>query len=329
MITKKLLGVVFCLFTMSAVAAYPERELSGTIMWGAGGGMDIASRAIQPHAEAALGKKIVMVNRPGGSGAIATNFVLGAPNDGYNLLFGAENPLLHKVFGLTDFDYDKFYPVNILARGVTVIVVKADAPWKTLTDLIEDVKKRPGQIKMGTTGPGSIQHTVATMLSTVTKFDVLPVPVDGEGPGTTAVMGGHLDFITSTVGAAVEGVKAGRIRALAVVNPDPFDALPGVPPITQEYPGLNKYLPWGPFYGVFVRKDTPDDIKATLVKAFKTAVDNTQFKQFMANRGCLMMGISGAEAEAFLTRWQSVTSWLVQEADAAKVSPEKFGIPKP
>ncbi len=330
MIAKKLLGAVALgLITTVASAAYPERDITGTIMWGAGGAMDVVSRAVQPHAEAVLGKKIVMVNKPGGTGAIATNFVNNAPNDGYNVLFGAENPQLHKVLGLAEFDYDKFFPVAILARSVGVIVVKADAPWKTLTELIEDAKKRPGKVKMAMTGPGGLPHTVASMLGAVTKFNAISVPFDGEGPAVTAVMGGHADFAPVGVGAATESIKAGRIRALAVVNTDPVDSLPGVPPVTKEYPDFAKYLPWGPFYGVFVRKDTPDDIKSTLVDAFKKAADNAQFKQLMADRGNLMMNISGAEAEAFLKKWQSVTSWLLQDVGAAKISPEKFGIPKP
>lgn len=330
MISRKLLGAAALgLFTTAATAAFPERDLTGTIMWGAGGAMDVVSRAIQPHAEAVLGKKIVMVNKPGGTGAIATNFVVNAPNDGYNLLFGAENPQLHKVLGLAEFDYDRFFPVNILARSIGVIVVKADAPWKTLTELVNDAKKNPGKIKMAMTGPGGLPHTVASMLGAVTKLEVISVPFDGEGPAVTAVMGGHADFTPVGVGAAAESIKAGRIRALSVVNAEPFDSLPGVPPITQEYPDFAKYLPWGPFYGVFIRKDTPDDIKATLVDAFKKAADDTRFKQLMTDRGNLMMNISGDEADAFLTKWQSVTSWLLQDVGAAKISPDKFGISKP
>ena len=330
MIARKLLGAVALgLFATVASAAYPERDITGTIMWGAGGAMDVVSRAIQPHAEAVLGKKIVMVNKPGGTGAISTNFVNNAPNDGYNVLFGAENPQLHKVLGLAEFDYDKFYPVAILARSVGVIVVKADAPWKTISDLIEDAKKRPGKIKMAMTGPGGLPHTVASMMGAVTKFNAISVPFDGEGPAVTAVMGGHADFAPVGVGAATESIKAGRVRALAVVNTDPVDSLPGVPAITKEYPDFAKYLPWGPFYGVFVRKDTPDDIKATLVNAFKKAADNPQFKQLMADRGNIMMNISGAEGEAFLKKWQSTTTWLLQDVGATKISPEKFGIAKP
>ncbi len=330
MISRKLLGAAaLSLFATVASAAYPERDITGTIMWGAGGAMDVVSRAIQPHAEAVLGKKIVMVNKPGGTGAISTNFINNAPADGYNILFGAENPQLHKVLGLAEFDYDKFYPVAIFARSVGVIVVKADAPWKTVTDLVDDAKKRPGKVKMAMTGPGGLPHTVASMMGAVTKFNTIPVPFDGEGPAVTAVMGGHADFAPVGVGAATESIKAGRVRALAVVNTEPVASLPGVPAITKEYPDFAKYLPWGPFYGVFVRKDTPDDIKATLVGAFKKAADNAQFQQLMADRGNIIMNISGAEAEAFLKKWQSTTSWLLQDVGAAKISPEKFGIPKP
>ena len=124
-------------------------------------------------------------------------------------------------------------------------------------------------------------------------------------------------------------VASGKFRALAVFASHEMPELPGVEPITQTLPQLAQYLPWGPFYGVFVRKDTPDDIKAALVKAVKTATDNPQFKQLKADRGNIMMNISGAEAEAFMTKWQSVTSWLLHDVGAAKISPEKFGIPKP
>lgn len=86
------------------------------------------------------------------------------------------------------------------------------------------------------TGPGGLPHTVASMLGAVTKLNTVSVPFDGEGPAVTAVMGGHADFAPVGVGAATESIKAGRVRALAVVNTEPVDSLPNVPPITKEYP---------------------------------------------------------------------------------------------
>lgn len=315
----------------AAGAAFPDRELSGVIMWGAGGAMDVVSRAVTPHAEAALGKKIVLVNRAGGTGAISTNYVMTQPADGYTLLYGAENPQLHQVLGLADFGYEKFTPLAVLGRGVAVIVVKADSPYATLKDFVEDAKKRPGKLKMGSTGPGGLPHTVGSMLNSVTRFQVISVPFDGEGPGMTALLGGHVDIMPVGVGAAAENVKAGRVKALAVVDAEPL-SLPGQPtiaPITRDYPEFGKFLPWGPFYGVYVRRDTPADVTATLTKAFRTAGANPAFVQLMKDRGNVPMNLSGAEADAFLKKWQSVTAWVLQDVGAAKVSPEKFGIPKP
>jgi len=330
---RKLLAAAAVAMTAGAAtaASFPDRELSGVIMWGAGGATDVVARAVTPHAEQALGKKIVLVNKSGGTGAISTNYVNNAPADGYTLLYGAENPQLHQVLSIADFGYEKFYPVNILGRGVAVIVVKTDAPWKSLKEFVEDAKQHPGKLKMGSTGPGGLPHTVGSMLNSITKFKVISVPFDGEGPGITALMGGHVDMMPAGVGAAAENIKAGRVRALAVIDSEPLSlpGLPTIPPVTKEYPDFAKYLPWGPFYGVFVKRDTPDDVKAVLVKAFKTAADNPQFVTLMKDRGNIMMNISGAEADAFLKKWQSVTTWVLQDVGATKVSPEKFGIPKP
>jgi tripartite-type tricarboxylate transporter receptor subunit TctC len=315
----------------TAAAAFPERELSGAIMWGAGGATDVVARALNPHAEAVLGKKIVLVNRSGGTGAISTNFVVNAPADGYTILYGAENPQLHQVLQLADFGYEKFYPVSILGRGVAVIVVKADSPWNSMKAFVDDAKAKPGKLKMGSTGPGGLPHTVGSMLNSVTKFQVIMVPFDGEGPGLTALLGGHVDIMPVGVGAAAENIKAGRVKALAVVDADGM-SLAGqanIPPITKDFPEFGKFLPWGPFYGVFVRRDTPADVTSTLVKAFKTAADNPQFVQLMKDRGNVPMNMTGAEADAFLKKWQSVTTWVLQDVGATKVSPEKFGIPKP
>ena len=315
---------------VTANAAFPDRELAGVIMWGAGGATDVVARGLAPHADAALGKKIVLTNRPGGTGAISTNFVLNAPADGYTLLFGAENPQLHQVLQLADFGYEKFYPVSILGRGVAVVVVKSDSPWNSLKDFVEDAKKRPGKLKMGSTGPGGLPHTVGSMLNAVTKFQVISVPFDGEGPGMTALMGGHVDMMPVGVGAAAENIKAGRVKALAVIDADGMSVGgQNVPSVTRDYPEFAKFLPWGPFYGVWVRRDTPADVTAVLVKAFKTAATNPQFVTLMKDRGNIPMDISGAEADAFLKKWQSVTTWVLQDVGATKVSPEKFGIPKP
>lgn len=329
---RKLLGAAAALALMSGVAGaqeFPEREMLGVIMWGAGGATDVVARGVTPAVEEALGKPIVMLNKSGGAGAISVAYVNAAPSDGYTLLYGAENPQLHGVMGLSELDYSKFYPVNVLGRGVAIVVAGVDAPWNSFKDLVEDAQKRPGEIKMGSTGPGGLPMVVGALLNSVAPYEVTAVPFDGEGPGLTALQGGHVDFMPVGVSAAAELIKGGKLKALAVVNGEAIESFPDVPPITDEFPDMAKYLPWGPFYGVWVKADTPDDVKAKLVDAFKVGAESEAFTTLMANRGNVMMNISGDEAEDFLKRWQSTTTWVLHDGGATKRSPEEFGIARP
>lgn len=330
---KPLINLFACsLFLISAVAqaeAYPEREVLGVVMWGAGGATDTVARAINPAAEEALGKPIVVLNKAGGAGAISTAFVDAAPADGYTFLYGAENPQLHPIMNVAELDYSQFYPVRILGRGVAVIVVPADSGYQTIDDLLAEIKANPGAVMMGSTGPGGLPSTVAALIGNSTDFEVTPIPFDGEGPGLTAMLGKEVDFMPAGISAAAEQIKAGKMRALAVVNTESVDTLPDVPPITDALPEIAKYLPWGPFYGVFVRDEVPDEVKQTLVTAFETASESDEYQTLMANRGNVLMDLSGDEASAFLKKWQQVTAWVLQDTGAAKVNPETLGIMRP
>lgn len=321
--------LVVCCLSPAFAADYPARDLQGVIMWGAGGATDNVARAITPLVESYLGRKIVLINKAGGTGAISTHFVHNRPADGYTLLYGAENPQLHGVLELSQLDYKDFYPVNVLAHGVGVIVANNDTPWKSFKDLVEDAKKRPGEIKMGSTGPGGLPYTVGSMIQAVTGFDVIRVPFDGEGPGVTALMGGHVDIMPAGLTAVREHIRAGRVRPLAVVSNEPIPGLEDLPLITKDYPEFNRYLPWGPFYGIWCKRDVPEDAKQKLVEAFRKAASEQKFKNFIADFGAVMMNISGDEADTFLKKWQSVSTWLLYDAGSTKVSPEELGIPKP
>jgi tripartite-type tricarboxylate transporter receptor subunit TctC len=332
MLTRRSLAALGALPLLPAAAraqAFPAKELTGIIMWGAGGATDVVARALTPGAERALGQSIVLQNRPGGSGAISLQAVATAPADGYTLLYGAENPQLHKVLGIGQRDYADFYPVNVTARGVAVVVAHKDKPWSSMAELVAEAQRNPGRIRMGATGPGGLPHVVGAMINTVTQMRVIAVPFDGEGPGLTALQGGHVDFMPVGLGAAAEHIRAGRVKPLAVVNTQPVETLPGVAPITADLPGIARLLPWGPFYGVWVRREVPEAARAKLVAAFREAASQAEFTALMANRGNIVMNIAGEEADAFLRRWQSVTAWTLHEAGATRRSPEEFGIPRP
>lgn len=323
------LCVILSLFSLAWASDYPKKDIQGVICWGAGGETDRFARALTPLAEEHLGTSVILNNKPGGSGAIGMMATFTAPADGYTLLYAAENPLLYGVLDIAKLDYSQFYPIHIMDRCIPVIAVGKDAPWDTFEDLVKDAKANPGKFKMGTTGAGGLPDTIGAMMDAVTGINLLRVPFGGTGPGVTALLGGHIDVFPATVSGTIEHYRAGRLKILAVLNDTPVPGYEDLPLVTGNFPGFSKYLPWGSFHGVFCRKNVPDDVKAKLVDAFKKGAEEESFKKFVANAGAIQMNIAGDEARAFLDRWQSVTTWLLHDAGAAKKSPEEFGIPKP
>jgi tripartite-type tricarboxylate transporter receptor subunit TctC len=109
----------------------------------------------------------------------------------------------------------------------------------------------------------------------------------------------------------------------------PVPGFDNIPLVTTVNPAYRRFLPWGPYFGVFVRRETPEEAKRKLVEAFRKGAEEEKFQTFIRDFGAIYMGISGEEADKFIRHSRSVTSWMLQEAGAAKVSPEKFGIPRP
>jgi tripartite-type tricarboxylate transporter receptor subunit TctC len=322
-------ATALALTAVPALAEFPEKDLQGIIQWGAGGSTDVVMRAVTPHAEEVLGASVVMTNRTGGVGAIATKYVMTQKPDGYTLLMGAENPQLYKVMGLGDIDYSDFIPIDILARGTPILVANPDAPYNTFAEFVEYAAANPGEVKIGSTGPGGVPSVITAMMQSQVDLPVTAVPYDGDGPALTALMGGAIDVMPAVLGAAIENVKAGRVKALAVFDMEPSPLLPDVAPVVQDYPGFADYLPWGPFFGVFVKEGTPDEAVEKLRAAYQESAEQEEFRTLMDERGFTLLNITGEEATEFLDRWQSVTSWLMFDAGVAETSPEEFDIPKP
>lgn len=326
------LGGVIAALTMAAtpvLADYPEREIQGIIQWGAGGSTDVVSRAVTPHAEEVLGQRVIMQNVTGGVGAIGLNQAERAAADGYTLLFGAENPLLYKVMGLGQKDYSDFIPINVLARGVPIIVTRPDAPFDTFPELIAYIEENPGELRFGSTGPGGLPSVVTAMINEKTPIDVTAVPYDGDGPALTALQGGAVDVMPAVLGAAIEAIRAGNLKPIAIFDEERVEQLPDTPAITETNPEFADLLPWGPFFGIFVKQGTPDDVVAKLTEAFQAGAENPDFLSLMDGRGFRMLSLSGDEAQDFLDTWQRQTAWILHDAEIAKNSPEEFGIERP
>lgn len=312
----------------TSFAAYPEQNIQGYIMWGAGGGMDGVSRAISPLADKHLGKTVILQNKVGATGAVATTLVANSPADGYSLLYAAENPAIYRVLGLSKLSFNDFEPIIVAVEGAVVICVNPNTPYKTMKDLVEAAKANK-KIKMGTSGTGGLPYVAGAMMKTIHGVEFNYIQFDGDGPGATAVMGGHAEVMPLALSTSVEYIRSGRLRGLAVLRTSRVPQLPDVPAITEIYPEYKQYLPWGPFYGVFVKKGTPADVVAKLTDSFVKASKEARFKTFVSNSGGFELGLTGNAAKQYLTKFESTASWLIYKAGGAKVSPAEFGIPEP
>lgn len=334
---KKSFAILALSATLGSLPAYaqgdyPERDIHATIPWGAGGLTDLVARTLLPIAERELGETFIPQNRPGGGAVIGVNYVRQQRPNGYNILVGTQDTTLYPVLGVADFAYEDFTPLNIIGQGLVVIAVSPDSPYQTLDDLLAAIKKAPGSIRMGDVGTGATPHITSTILDAVTDFDfdVRKVTFGGDGPGITALMGEHIDFMPLSLPPAVEYLKSGRLRGLAMLTEERVDMLADIPALTESLPKAKEYLPWGSFQGIYVHKETSEDIKKTLADAFEAAIGSEEFTQrYNTDFGGVTLNLTGEEAQKYVDQWQAMTSWLLEDAGAAKVSPETLGISRP
>ena len=309
-------------------ADYPENDINGYIAWAAGGATDTISRVIAIYAQDELGANIILQNKTGASGGIATEFVYQQPNDGYSLLFNAENPPLYEVMDISTITYDQFYPVLLFGAQVPVIIVAADSPYQSITQLLADAAARPGELSIGITGAGGLPFNVTAMLQATSGVEFNQIPFDGDSSVVSALMGGHVDISVVNYSAAAELAQGGRLRILTVMDNQRLEQEPDVEAIGEALPEYQHYFPWGAFFGVFVDDRCPDEVKETLTNAFLRAYESQPFQEYLEENYIQPLGLSGNEAKDYILRWQSISAWLLEDAGAAAVSPAQLGIPR-
>ncbi len=308
---------------------YPAQPIIGYIAWGAGGGTDTISRMVSPIAEKILGQSIVMVNKTGKTGVLATEAVFKEKADGHTLLYHAENPQLYQVLGLSDLSYDEFDPVMLFVQGATVLVVPQRSPIKSYADLIKTARQKPGDVVIGLSGVGGQPWVTSKLIKKVENVDFKPVSFNGDGPLITALLGGRVSVSGLAVGAAIPYIKSGDLRPLAIMKNSPNKTFPEVPYITKINPAYQDVMKAsGFFYGVYVKKGTPQAVKDLLIKAFSSALNDETVKDYAHQNGLTILGYSGDQAREFINNWRSIMSWLIWDSGAGKNSPEKFGISK-
>lgn len=309
--------------------SFPDQDINGIIQWGEGGATDNISRTLAPLAEEELGTSMVMQNREGASGATGAQYVYDQPDDGYTLLFGAENPNLYPVLGISDLDYvNDFQPVSIIGQSYPGVVVSEDSEFETMEDLVDHARENPDDLTMGTSGEGGLPHVAGAMLQAELDTQFNTVPYDGDGPLATALLGDEIDVTVLAVSAAQEYVESGDFRMLSVINDEELEATGDTPAISDIYPELEQYLPWGPFQGVFVSADTPEDVVETLADGFEAAQEDEEFQSTLESLGVDPLNLRGEEAQEFVEQNQSTSTWMLEDAGETETSPEEFDIPR-
>lgn len=312
--------------TTSESGAFPSKNISGIVQWGAGGGTDSLMRPLATLAEEELGVSIVVENREGGTGSIATQYVYDQDADGYTLLMGAENPQLYEALDIIDLTYADFEPVFIIGDETVGIAVSKDSEYSTLTELIDAAVANPGTLKLSTTGEGGLPWEVASFLQAVTGATFNQIPYDSDATARAAVLSGECDFTVCKVQSGIEDYKAGDLVYLSMLSTEEVPQLEEVPLITEEYPEFADYLPWGPFYGVFVKAGTDQEVIDTLAAAFEAAYEDDSYQELLDGFNINALGLTGDEAKEYLTSWQSNTIKALVNSGAIDKSLDELGI---
>jgi tripartite-type tricarboxylate transporter receptor subunit TctC len=250
---------------------YPTKPVTLVIPFGAGGSHDLTARAVTSVAADHLGQPMLVQLKPGGAGAIASDFVSKAAPDGYTLLFGGTGPntTVPAIEGRSK-GPDDFVAVCRINYSPAVIIARADAPYKTFKEMVAWAKANPGKLVFGNTGPWGAGDLSWKMIIKETGIDTKNVPHDGGGPALVALLGGHVDVSGLFSAQTLPHIQAGKLRALAVTDTQRDPAMKDVP--TCKEAGVNMvYLMWR---GVLAPKGTPRAVVEKLAAAFKKMTED-------------------------------------------------------
>ncbi len=323
--------VLFAGFAFAADPRFPVRDITNTVVWSAGGGTDQCNRVVSAEMAKILKVNINVVNKPGGvSGSIGMDYVYSRPHDGYNLAGISESCVTAGVQG----GWDKrmnVWDIFIVGGSPDLVSVNPDTPYKSIKDLIEAAKAKPGTVKASASGAGSIHHLnlLALEKGSGAKFNF--IPYSGSAPAQTAAMTGEVAVVITSLAEQQQLIRAGKLRPLAMLTVEPF-ALKDfgtIPSAFASYPGLSKYLPISQAIGMAVAADTPEYAKKVIEDAFKKALQTEAVKNWAATNYYALSGKTGKAARDEFDKLESLFSWTLWDLKAAKVSPEQLKIPKP
>jgi len=306
----------------------PAHPITVIVPWPAGGASDTTGRMIAGQMESILGQRMVIVNTPGGAGAIGTKEVWDRPHDGYTLTANATVSIVsYAVLGRMEQTYrDWIYFLPMYTPNV--IAVKSDSPLKTVEDLIGAMKARPGAVTVATAGVGSSGYFFIEQFKSAAGITYRHVPYAGGAPAVVAVASGEAEMVPQLSIEVAELLRGKRLRALAVSTKEPLeiDGYGVIPSLTKALPKFEEY---GSYFGLMGPRDLPKDVIMTLDDAFQKAAATKAVKDYARTKGGIAISISGEKAANLVERLARREAWILYDAGVAVKSPAEFKIPKP
>lgn len=299
-----------------AQEAFPSRPITMIVPFPPGGVADITGRPTAHVMGKLLKQSVVVQNKGGAGGSVGTAQAARAAPDGYTILMALSSisvlPVADRLQGRTPaYELDQFAPIALISADPTVLVVSAEGPYKTLKDLVEAAKAKPGTINYGSSGVYGTLHVAMEIFADAAGIKLFHIPYQGGGPAVAALLGGQIDALASGPSAAIGQIKAGKMRALAVWGDKRLASLPDVPSMKELGYDATFYI-WS---GLFAPAATPSSILMTLRDAARRTAEDPEFKEAMAK---VETPIAYLDAPAFKT-------FLDKDAARLKVAVERIG----
>lgn len=302
-------AAVAMLAPLSAHAEYPTRAITLVAPYGAGGSADLAGRSLANVASQYIGQPVQVVNRTGAGGVTGSNHVSRARPDGYTLLVArvGSNAVTPAFDGTIPYKYDDFTFIGLLEENPYVIAVRADSPYQTLQDLADAIKENPGTLTYSTSGPGTVLNMGPQLLFQELGMDndaAIMIPYDGDGAATTALRGGHVDFLGNNLSPLMNDLKAGHLRALSISTQNRYPDLPDAPTATEAgFPALHQIVGWTALFGP---PGLPDEVVSKWEEVLQQVSENAEWVAATERLGAVPRVLSPAETTKFVEEQYNV-----------------------
>ena len=294
-IASRVLAAVLCTLAMQSATiaqapAYPTRPIELIVPYPAGGGTDVLARAFAVASVKHLPQSVIVVNKPGASGAIGWADAINNKPDGYKVVVLATDLMTQPNMGLTKITYEDFIPIARLNYDPAAITVRADSPWNTVEEFLAAAKT--SDLKIGNGGNGSTWHLAAAAVEDKSGVKFNHIPYAGAAPAALALLGGHIDAITVSAAEVYTHVAAGKLKTLAVMSEQRIKGFEKVPTLRER----NMDISIGTWRGLAVAKGTPPEIVSTLRVATAKIANEQSLRETLDKQN---MGYAYAEGDAF------------------------------